>query len=95
MFFEKNLLGLDIGSQSIKMVDIAKTRSGYQLKALGLGLIPAECIVDKDIMDSETVVDTIKNLRENLKVEVPRRSYCNIRPFRYCEKGRAPPPERS
>ncbi len=68
MFFEKNLLGLDIGSQSIKMVDIAKTRSGYQLKSLGLGLIPAECIVDKDIMDSETVVDTIKNLRENLKV---------------------------
>lgn len=68
MFFEKNLLGLDIGSQSIKMVDIEKTRSGYQLKALGLGLIPAECIVDKDIMDSETVVDTVKNLRENLKV---------------------------
>ncbi|MGO9147746.1 MAG: type IV pilus biogenesis protein PilM [Desulfomonilia bacterium] len=68
MFFEKNLLGLDIGSQSIKMVDLAKTRSGYQLKSLGLGLIPAECIVDKDIMDSETVVDTIKNLRENLKV---------------------------
>jgi type IV pilus assembly protein PilM len=68
MFFEKNLLGLDIGSQSIKMVDIAKTRSGYVLKALGLGLIPSECIVDKDIMDSETVVDTIKNLRENLKI---------------------------
>ncbi len=69
MFFEKNLLGLDIGSQSIKMVDIEKTRNGYQLKSLGIGLIPAECIVDKDIMDSETVVDTVKNLRENLKVK--------------------------
>ncbi|HQI79934.1 MAG TPA: type IV pilus assembly protein PilM [Deltaproteobacteria bacterium] len=69
MFFEKNLLGLDIGSQSIKMVDIEKTRNGYQLKSLGVGLIPAECIVDKDIMDSETVVDTVKNLRENLKVK--------------------------
>lgn len=68
MFFEKNLLGLDVGSQSIKMVDIVKTRGGYQLRAAGLGLIPAECIVDKDIIDSETVVDTIKNLRENLKV---------------------------
>lgn len=70
MLFEKNLLGLDIGSQSIKMVDIAKTRSGYVLKALGLGLIPSECIVDKDIMDSETVVDTVKNLRENLKIRI-------------------------
>ena len=69
MFFEKKtLLGLDIGSQSIKMVDIAKVRGGYELKSIGLGLIPSECIVDKDIMDSETVVDTIKNLRENLKV---------------------------
>ncbi len=70
MLFEKNLLGLDIGSQSIKMVDIAKNRSGYVLKALGLGLIPSECIVDKDIMDSETVVDTVKNLRENLKIRI-------------------------
>jgi len=51
------------------MVDIEKTRNGYQLKSLGVGLIPAECIVDKDIMDSETVVDTVKNLRENLKVK--------------------------
>ncbi|HPC47571.1 MAG TPA: hypothetical protein PLW83_05965 [Deltaproteobacteria bacterium] len=42
MFLEKNLLGLDIGSQSIKMVDLVKTRSGYKLKALGIGLIPAE-----------------------------------------------------
>ncbi|MCK7509130.1 MAG: pilus assembly protein PilM [Desulfobacterales bacterium] len=76
------------------MVDIAKTRSGYQLKALGLGLIPAECIVDKDIMDSETVVDTIKNLRENLKVRCPRRGNSHIRPFRDREKGRAAAHER-
>ncbi len=68
LFEKKTLLGLDIGSQSIKMVDIAKVRGGYELRSLGLGLIPSECIVDKDIMDSETVVDTIKNLRENLKV---------------------------
>ncbi len=70
LFEKKTLLGLDIGSHSIKMVDLAKTRGGYELKALGLGMVPSECIVDKDIMDSETVVDTIKNLRENLKVRV-------------------------
>ncbi|MEA2102765.1 MAG: type IV pilus assembly protein PilM [Thermodesulfobacteriota bacterium] len=69
MFFEKkNLLGLDIGSHSIKMVDLAKTRQGYELKAMGVGMVPSECIVDKDIMDSETIADTIKNLRENLNV---------------------------
>lgn len=69
MFLNKKaLLGLDIGSHSIKMVDLIKTKTGYELKSLGLGLVPAECIVDKDIMDSETIVDTIKNLKENLQV---------------------------
>ncbi|MCD6571602.1 MAG: type IV pilus assembly protein PilM [Deltaproteobacteria bacterium] len=69
MIFEsRTLLGLDVGSHSAKMVDLAKVRGGYELKALGLGMLPAECIVDKDIMDSETVMDTIKSLRENLKI---------------------------
>lgn len=61
------MLGLDIGSHTTKMVDLARNRGRYELKALGLGMVPAECIVDKDIMDSETVVDTVKNLRDNLK----------------------------
>ncbi len=68
LFDKKSLLGLDIGSHSIKMVDLAHTKGGFELKNLGVGMIPAECIVDKDIMDSETVVDTIKALRENLQV---------------------------
>ncbi|MEA3222397.1 MAG: type IV pilus assembly protein PilM [Thermodesulfobacteriota bacterium] len=69
MIFEsKSLLGLDIGSHSIKMVDLAKVRGGYKLKAIGLGMLPAECIVDKDIMDSETVMETIKSLIDNLKI---------------------------
>lgn len=68
LFGKKTLLGLDIGSHSIKMVDLEKTRSGYELKSMGLAIVPSECIVDKDIMDSETVVETIKNLRDNLKI---------------------------
>ena len=68
LFKERNLLGVDIGSHSIKIVDITKTRGRYVLKSMGLGMIPSECIVDKDIMDSETVVETIRNLRDNLKI---------------------------
>ena len=69
LFEKKTLLGLDIGSHSIKMVDLEKTRGKYELKSLGLGMVPAECIVDKDIMDSETVVETIKNLRDDETVD--------------------------
>ncbi len=68
LFDKKALLGLDIGSHSIKMVDLAHTKGGYELKSLGVGMMPSECIVDKDIMDSETVVDTVKGLKENLQV---------------------------
>jgi len=68
LFGKKTLLGLDIGSQSIKMIDLEKTRSGYELKSMGIAIVPSECIVDKDIMDSETVVETIRNLRDNLKI---------------------------
>jgi type IV pilus assembly protein PilM len=70
LFEKKTLLGLDIGSHTIKMMDLAKTRGKYELKALGLSMVPSECIVDKDIMDSETVVESIKNIRDNLKVRV-------------------------
>ena len=68
VFGKKTLLGLDIGSQSIKMIDLEKTRSGYELKSMGIAIVPSECIVDKDIMDSETVIETIRNIRDNLKI---------------------------
>jgi hypothetical protein len=69
------------------MVDIVNALGGYQLRAAGLGLIPAECIDVKDIIDSETVVDTIKNLRENLKVRTSGRRDRHLGPFRDRQEG--------
>lgn len=64
----KNLLGLDLGSSSIKVVelkDLGKGK-GYHLKAFGMEPLPAEAIVGGTIMDSGAVIDGIqKVLRDN------------------------------
>lgn len=66
MFFGKsrNLLGLDIGSSAVKLVefkDLGKGK-GYQLKSFGIEPLPAEAIVGGTIMDSGTVVNAITKL---------------------------------
>lgn len=66
MFFgkSKNLLGLDIGSSSVKMVelkDLGKGK-GYQLKAFGIEPLPQEAIVGGTIMDSGAVIDAVMRL---------------------------------
>ena len=73
MFFgkSKNLLGLDIGSSAVKMVelkDLGKGK-GYQLKAFGMEPLPAEAIVGGTIMDSGAVIDAIHTLMRDKGVK--------------------------
>ena len=64
MFFKKRseLFGLDIGSSSVKLVELQKTGSGYQLVNFGLVNLTQEAIIDGAIMDSQAVIDAIKAL---------------------------------
>jgi type IV pilus assembly protein PilM len=60
----KNLVGLDIGSSAIKLVelkDLGKGK-GFQLKSFGIEPLPAEAIVGGTIMDSGAVIDAITKL---------------------------------
>ncbi len=62
----KNLVGLDIGGSSIKVVqlkDLGRGR-GLQLGKLGWEPLSAEAIVDGAIMDSHLVSETIQRLFE-------------------------------
>jgi type IV pilus assembly protein PilM len=66
----KNLLGLDIGSSAVKMVelkDLGRGR-GYQLKAYGIEPLPAEAIVGGTIMDSGAVIEAISRLIQGQSV---------------------------
>jgi type IV pilus assembly protein PilM len=67
----RNLVGLDIGDSSIKVVelkDLGKGR-GFQLSKIGSESLSAEAIVDGAIMDSQLVIETIKRLFQRLKIK--------------------------
>ncbi len=60
----KNLLGLDVGSSAVKMVelrDLGKGK-GYKLEAFGIEPLPAEAVVGGTIMDSGAVIAAIQKL---------------------------------
>ena len=48
---KKGVIGIDIGSSSIKMVELKETKKGYQLLNYGIVQIPSEVIVDGAIME--------------------------------------------
>src|SRR5512140_2271976 len=59
----KNLVGLDIGSSAIKLVELKEGKEGrFQLLKAGLESLSPEAIVDGAIMDSSLVVETIARL---------------------------------
>lgn len=65
----KSLVGLDIGSSSVKLVELKPLSKGefnWKLVNLGVAQLAPEVIVDGSIMDSTVVVDAIQQLfREN------------------------------
>lgn len=59
---KKGVIGLDIGSSSIKLVELGDSKNGYRLQNIGLLPLPPEAIVDGALMDSVTIIDTIREL---------------------------------
>src|SRR5256885_325200 len=60
----KPLVGLDIGSSSIKAVELAKTKKGYELTGFATESLGADSVVDGAIMDSQmtSVAESIKRM---------------------------------
>lgn len=63
----RNCVGLDIGSSSVKMVQLRPgPKGGLQLLNFGIEPLPPQTIVDGAIMNQQAVVEAIKQLRDNL-----------------------------
>jgi len=72
MFFlnrKKEIVGIDIGSSSIKLVQLKEQKGTYQLLNAGIIPLPAEAIVDNTLMDSSSIVAAVKNLVASLGVK--------------------------
>ena len=66
----KPLIGLDIGSSAIKLLQLAEAKSGYRLERFGLKPLASEMIVDGTVMDAGRVIETIKELLNEQKVKL-------------------------
>ncbi|MBW1765793.1 MAG: type IV pilus assembly protein PilM [Deltaproteobacteria bacterium] len=65
---KNQLVGLDIGSHSIKLAEIDDGKKGMVLKNFGIIGLPRDAIVEGAIKEMEIVSSAIKNLYKNLKV---------------------------
>ncbi|MDY6862280.1 MAG: type IV pilus assembly protein PilM [Thermodesulfobacteriota bacterium] len=72
MFFAKHddLVGLDIGSSSIKMIELAELKGNkYRLKNFGLAVLSKDSIINGNMKNGQDVVSAIKRLTENLNIK--------------------------
>jgi type IV pilus assembly protein PilM len=65
----KQCIGLDIGSSSVKVVQLRKKGSGWALQAFGVQPLLPQTIVDGTIMDQAAVADAIRQLWKRLKLK--------------------------
>lgn len=66
----RNAVALDIGSSSVKMLELEPDRAGRQrLKHFGIEALPPEAIVDGAVMNQSAVVSCVRNLLAKHKVK--------------------------
>ena len=65
----KPLVAIDIGTHSIKLIQLKKTGKNYKLEHFGVMPLKHESIVDGAIMDAGAVVDGLRNLVRMEKIK--------------------------
>ncbi len=66
---KNQLVGIDIGSHSIKVAELEDSKQGMELKNFGMIEIPSEAIVEGSIKEMEIVSSALKNLLKNLRIK--------------------------
>jgi len=54
-----SLLGIDISSTSVKVVELSKSDSGYRVESLAVEPLPANAVAEKNIQDVEAVGESL------------------------------------
>ena len=66
---KKEVLGIDIGSSSIKVVQLKESKGNFILLNVGIWPLPSEAIVDNTLMDSSAISTVITNLVASLGIK--------------------------
>ena len=67
---QRPTLGLDIGSHSIKIVELSSNGTRHTVKCFGRALVPPQAIVDGSIKEPDKVAGALKALLDNLRPKV-------------------------
>jgi type IV pilus assembly protein PilM len=67
---KREAVAIDIGSSSIKVVQMSQSKKGWELVKLGMAELPPEAIVDGSIIDSMTVTNTVMELIKGNSIKV-------------------------
>ncbi|OGU14417.1 MAG: pilus assembly protein PilM [Geobacteraceae bacterium GWC2_53_11] len=67
---KKEVVGIDIGSSSVKVVQLKDNKGSFQLLNAGIFPLPPEAIVDNTLMDSTAIASAIKNLIASLGIKI-------------------------
>src|SRR5882762_8362455 len=65
----RQLVGLDIGSSSIKAVELKSTKGGYELVSFGTENLAPDTVVDGAIMDAPQVANAISKIFEAQRIK--------------------------
>jgi len=67
---EKTIVGVDIGSYSVKAVELKtkKKEDAFEVKKIGYELLPHDAIVEGTIIDSAAVIETIRMVFDENKI---------------------------
>lgn len=65
---QKHLIGLDLGSHAIKMIQVQEGKTALKLLSLGLTPLPAEAFDEERIKEPEIVASAIQRLAQHLKI---------------------------
>lgn len=69
---KKNLVGLDIGSSSVKAVELHNKRGQFELVSLGCENLPTDTIVDGQIMELNSVSDVVSSIFRDHQIKSDR-----------------------
>jgi type IV pilus assembly protein PilM len=68
---KNELIGLDIGTHSVKLVQLAEKKGKYTLKKFHMAPIAPEAIVDGAVMDSGSIIEVVREmiLKNSVKIK--------------------------
>jgi type IV pilus assembly protein PilM len=65
----REIVGVDIGTSSVKLVELKESSKGFQLENFAVGPIPSQAIVDGAIMDAGAIVESLQGLIREYKIK--------------------------